>query len=108
MNRRTLILRCLTLMGACAFAAASAHAAYPEKPITFVVPYTPGGAADTLARVLAQHMSVKLGTPIIVDNRAGASGTIGESYVARAAADGYTVLYDATPEAFGNLIKGVS
>src|SRR6476661_3950842 len=97
MNRRTLIVRCAALIGACAFAASSAHAAYPERPITFVVPYAPGGAADTLARVLAQRMSAKLGTPVIVDNRAGASGTIGASYVARAAADGYTVLYDATP-----------
>jgi len=97
MNRRTLIVRCAALIGACAFAASLAHAAYPERPITFVVPYTPGGAADTLARVLAQRMSARLGTPVIVDNRAGASGTIGASYVARAAADGYTVLYDATP-----------
>ncbi|MET0964668.1 MAG: tripartite tricarboxylate transporter substrate binding protein [Noviherbaspirillum sp.] len=84
-------------MSACTFAAASAHAAYPDRVITLVVPYAPGGAADTLARVLAARMGAKLGTTMIVDNRAGASGTIGASYVARAPADGYTVLYDATP-----------
>ena len=78
-------------------AAAAAHADFPDKPITLVVPYAPGGAADALARVLAGRMGTKLGTSVIVDNRAGASGTIGATYVAKAKADGYTVLYDATP-----------
>ncbi|MBC5781409.1 tripartite tricarboxylate transporter substrate binding protein [Ramlibacter sp. USB13] len=87
-----------TFIGAVALAAASlAHAQWPERPITIVVPYAPGGAADALARVLAGKMSTKLGTSVIVDNRAGASGTIGASYVAKAQADGYTMLYDATP-----------
>jgi len=86
------------LLGALAFAAAGvAHAAWPERPITLVVPYAPGGAADALARVLAQRMATKLGTTIIVDNKAGASGTIGAGFVAKAQPDGYTVLYDATP-----------
>lgn len=74
-----------------------AHAAYPERPITLVVPYAPGGSADALARVLAVRVGVKLGTSVIVDNRPGASGTIGASFAAKAAPDGYTVLYDATP-----------
>lgn len=82
---------------ACAFSAVAAHAAYPERPITIVVPYAPGGAADAVARVLAAKLGSKLGTSVIVDNRAGASGTIGASYVAKATPDGYTVLYDATP-----------
>lgn len=80
-----------------AFAALAAHAAYPDRPITIVVPYAPGGAADAVARVVAARMGTKLGTSVIVDNRAGASGTIGAAYVAKAAADGYTILYDATP-----------
>lgn len=85
-------------IAACAFAAAfAAHAAYPERPITIVVPYAPGGAADTVARLVAARMGTKLGTSVIVDNRAGASGTIGAAHVAKAAPDGYTVLYDATP-----------
>lgn len=85
------------LLAACALAAAAAHAAFPERPITIVVPYAPGGAADAVARLLANHMAAKLGGSVIVDNRSGASGTIGAAYVARAPADGYTVLYDATP-----------
>ena len=87
-----------TFVAACALAAASlAHAAWPERPITIVVPYAPGGAADALARVLATKMGAKLGTSVIVDNRAGASGTIGAAYAAKAQPDGYTMLYDATP-----------
>ena len=85
------------LIAACALAAGVAHAAYPDRPITIVVPYAPGGAADAVARVLATRLGTKLGTSVIVDNKAGASGTIGASYVAKANPDGYTVLYDATP-----------
>jgi len=85
------------LIAACALAAGLAHAAYPDRPITIVVPYAPGGAADAVARVLATRLGARLGTSVIVDNKAGASGTIGASYVAKANADGYTVLYDATP-----------
>ncbi len=86
-----------TLIAACALAAAVAQAAFPERPITLVVPYAPGGGADAAARLLATRMGARLGTSIIVDNRPGASGTIGASQVAKARADGYTVLYDATP-----------
>ncbi|CAN7626796.1 tripartite tricarboxylate transporter substrate binding protein [Acidovorax sp. LjRoot66] len=85
------------LIAACALAAGMAHAAYPDRPITIVVPYAPGGAADAVARVLATRLGVRLGASVIVDNKAGASGTIGASYVAKASADGYTLLYDATP-----------
>ncbi|MDE2604804.1 MAG: tripartite tricarboxylate transporter substrate binding protein [Burkholderiales bacterium] len=86
------------LFAACAFAVASiAHAAYPERTITIVVPYAPGGAADALARIVAASMATKLGTSVIIDNRAGASGTMGEAFVAKAPADGYTLLYTATP-----------
>lgn len=92
---KTLIRR---VLAACLFvAAASAQAAFPDRPITLVVPYAPGGSADALARVLAVRLGAKLGTSVIVDNRPGASGTIGASYAAKAPADGYTMLYDATP-----------
>lgn len=86
-----------TLVASLALAAAAAQAAYPDRPITIVVPYAPGGAADAVARLIATHMGPKLGTSVIVENRAGASGTIGASAVAKAPADGYTMLYDATP-----------
>ncbi len=74
-----------------------ARAAFPERPITLVVPYASGGAADVQARLLAVRMAAKLGTSVVVDNRPGASGVIGKSFVARAPADGYTLLFDATP-----------
>jgi len=98
MNISSIALSRRTFVAACSLVAASlAQAAWPERPITLVVPYAPGGAADALARGLATKMGTKLGANFIVDNRAGASGTIGASHVARAKADGYTVLYDTTP-----------
>ncbi|WP_312589368.1 tripartite tricarboxylate transporter substrate binding protein [Comamonas terrigena] len=86
------------LLAACACAAVAAHAAFPERTITMVVPYAPGGAADAVARVVATRLGAKLGVSVIVDNKAGASGTIGAGFVAKAPADGYTMLYDATPQ----------
>ncbi len=68
------------------------YAKYPDKPIIYVVPYLPGGTNDNLARIIAKHLSLKLGQSIIVENRAGAGGTIGASYVANAKPDGYTLL----------------
>jgi tripartite-type tricarboxylate transporter receptor subunit TctC len=64
----------------------------PTKPIRFIVPSSPGGAADATTRVVADGVSKLLGQRIVVENRAGASGNIGSDFVARAAADGYTWL----------------
>ncbi len=85
------------LLAAGLLGAPAVQAGFPERPITLVVPYAPGGAADNLARVLGRKLGERLGTTVVIDNRAGASGTIGASLVARAPADGYTLLYDATP-----------
>jgi tripartite-type tricarboxylate transporter receptor subunit TctC len=65
---------------------------YPSRPITMVMPYAPGGPGDAVTRVIAGAMQKTLGQPIIVDNTAGASGTIGTAKVARSKADGYTLL----------------
>ncbi|ETF00616.1 ABC transporter substrate-binding protein [Advenella kashmirensis W13003] len=77
------------------FIAIPAQAAYPEKPITLVVPFPPGGAVDTLGRIFAGSISEQTGKPVIVENRAGANGNIGTEAVVRAAADGYTILIGA-------------
>jgi tripartite-type tricarboxylate transporter receptor subunit TctC len=71
---------------------ALAHAqSYPSKPISFVVPFTPGSTTDGLARAIAQEVAKEVGQPVIVDNKAGASGLIAAQFVAQAAPDGHTV-----------------
>lgn len=79
-------------MAVAASVALSAMAAWPEKPVTVIVPFPAGGSTDTIARAMAQHMGEKLGQPFVVDNRPGATGTIGATAVKRAAPDGYTLL----------------
>jgi tripartite-type tricarboxylate transporter receptor subunit TctC len=78
-----------------ALPAAGANAAYPDKPVRIVVPFLAGGSIDVLARMTAQHLSAKLGQNFFVDNRAGAGGTIGADFVAKAAPDGYTLMFTA-------------
>jgi tripartite-type tricarboxylate transporter receptor subunit TctC len=74
-------------------AAGIAHAqGYPDRPIKLVVPFPAGGATDTMARLVAQHMQARLGQIVIIENQGGAGGTIGTRQVAGAAADGYTLL----------------
>jgi tripartite-type tricarboxylate transporter receptor subunit TctC len=96
---------CLSLT---ALAGAPAHA-WPEKPITLLVPFPPGGSTDSLARVLAPKLQDRLGGNVIVDNKPGATGTIGAGQVKRAPADGYTVLVSSLgPFVIApHLIKGV-
>ena len=68
---------------------------FPIKPIRIVVPYSPGGGTDTVARLMAAHISNSLGQQVIVENKAGASANIGTEFVAKAPADGYTILVTA-------------
>ncbi len=89
---------CTLLVGLVAFCSLgnAVHAqTFPSKPLRMVVPFPPGGI-DTQARVLAQKMANEMGQPVIVENRAGANGNIGSENVARAAADGYSMLFTSS------------
>jgi len=101
MQKKTKLLKVMGL--ACSMAAASlsltpqaAHAAYPEKPITIVIPFAAGGAADTLGRLLAEKIGQKVKQPVIVENKPGAGTLIASQHVANAKPDGYTLLLAAS------------
>ena len=84
------------LMAVMALSGISATAQeFPNKPIRIVVPYSPGGGTDAVARMMAQRLSITLGQSVVVENKPGASANIGSEFVARAPADGYTILVTA-------------
>src|SRR5882762_4235184 len=89
---RALWAGALSVVVPAAAALAQTAAPYPSRPITLVVPYTPGSGIDILARVIAPKLNRKWGEPVVVDNRPGASGIIGADAVAKAAPDGYTLM----------------
>ena len=94
----------MALAALAALAAGLAAAQFPDHPVTMVVPFPPGGVADTVARPVAEAMSRELKQPVVIENKAGAGGAIGMAHVAKAKPDGYTVLmslssYTVLPEA---------
>ncbi|MEQ1711870.1 MAG: tripartite tricarboxylate transporter substrate-binding protein, partial [Hyphomicrobium sp.] len=99
----------LTSVVASVAAASSAFAAYPERPITMIVPFAAGGPTDTVARIVGEHMSKTLGQTVIIENVTGAGGTTGITRGAQAPADGYTIMmghmgtHGASPALYPNL-----
>lgn len=89
MHIRTKFASCV---GAWAFCASAALAQYPDRSVTMIVPFPPGGVADTVARPVAEALSAALKQPVVIENKAGAGGGIGMAQVAKSKPDGYTVL----------------
>jgi len=90
---------------ACALVPAAAWAqAWPARPVKIVVPFAPGGASDVLARLVGQRLAARLGQPFVVENRPGAATTIGAAEVARAPADGYTLMLAPAPFVIASLM----
>ena len=96
-RRSFLRLAALSLLAGSFFAGSAWADAWPSKPVTLVVPFPPGGPTDVVTRLMGQRLSERLKQPVIVENRAGASGSIGANYIKRAPADGYTFMMLATP-----------
>jgi tripartite-type tricarboxylate transporter receptor subunit TctC len=85
-------------------APALAQAPWPSRPVRVVVPFTPGGATDGMARVTAAKLQEKLGQPFVVENRPGANGAVGGQFVAASPADGYTLLFSASIQTLARLV----
>ena len=92
LRRQLLLAAAAALSGGTSFAQAPAAGAFPDKPIRMVVTFPPGGSADAVVRMLVPRLNERLGQPVVVDNRGGASGVIAAVAVKRAEADGHTLL----------------
>lgn len=90
--------------GATAAASSDAAADYPQRPVRVIVPFAPGGATDTVARQVAQRLGERLGQTFIVENKPGGANIIGNDTVAKAAPDGYTLLFAAAPLAMNKVL----
>lgn len=106
-TRRTFVAT-FAALAATAPLVASAQAGYPAKPIKVVVPFAAGSTTDIIARAISDKMAQSLGQPVVVENKGGASGTIGQAQVAQAAPDGYTIMvhsssHTVSPHTFAKL-----
>ena len=91
LHRRTFSQALAVALAGPATLAASAQAAWPAKPIRYIVPFAPGGTTDVLARVVGERLALALGQPVVIENKAGQGGSAGSAELARAAPDGYTI-----------------
>ena len=98
------LLAAAALASASTLPAGAAAQSYPDRPVTLLVGYAPGGAIDQSARLVAQALSERWGQPVVVENRAGANGTIAAARVATAKPDGYTLLVTATSHTLNGLV----
>ncbi len=102
LNRLT---RCIAVAGVLLIAGtAAAQSGFPAKPVRIIVPYPPGGTVDLVGRTIGMVLSQQLGQQVVVENRVGASGTIGADFVAKSAPDGYTLLVNASLQVFNQYI----
>jgi tripartite-type tricarboxylate transporter receptor subunit TctC len=93
-----------TLSAAVLAAASFSAAAWPTKPVTFIVPYPPGGGTDVIARIYQEPLAKQLGQPIVIENRGGAGGSLGTGIAARAAPDGHTFLFTLSSHSINPII----
>ena len=91
-------IRAALIVAALLVPQASLAQTYPDRPVHLIIPFPPGGVADVIARPIADRLSRTLGQPVIVESRAGATGTLGAAFVAHSAPDGYTLLLGTTNE----------
>jgi tripartite-type tricarboxylate transporter receptor subunit TctC len=110
MNKRAFlaVAAVVSLLGSQAEQVQAQAPAYPSKPIRFIVPFTAGSGTDIIARTVGDAMSKSMGQPILIDNKPGAGGTIGAAMVAKAEADGYTVLISSSGHALNPAIYSLT
>src|SRR5512139_2301936 len=103
-----LVLGMLLITSTCVLAQRASEAAYPSRPIRFIVPQAAGGSNDTLARYLGQHLSERLGKPVVVENRVGADGIIGTEIASRATPDGHALFMASSGYTMNPAVRKVS
>ncbi|MBN9476517.1 MAG: ABC transporter substrate-binding protein [Bordetella sp. SCN 67-23] len=106
--RRQMLAAAMAITACCAGLGVAQAAGYPAKPITVIVSYPPGGDTDAIARLFAEKLGERLKQSVIVENKGGAGGTVGNAYVGRAAPDGYTLLFTPNPFTTAPMVLGLS